>query len=103
MNSLVLNPCRCVAFLATSLSTTFLGAIRSATFLGAARSATCLGAVRTTVFLLFVILRVTFLPLGRERPADLVLGVARRATPRVACEVLRLEPAVLFLLIFFKT
>jgi hypothetical protein len=30
------------------------------------------------------------------------LGAARRATPRVVVEVLRLEPAVLFLVLFFK-
>jgi len=49
-----------------------------------------------------IILRVTFLPFDRPCPADLALGAARRTAPRETSEVLRLLPAVLFLLAFFK-
>jgi len=50
--------------------------------------------------LLVIILRVTFLPFVREAPDDLALGAARRTAPRETREVLRLLPAVLFLLLF---
>src|SRR3954469_8941794 len=100
MYSFVLKPWRCVAFLRASLSTTFFGVTtRSAVFLAAGRA--------EGVFLLVIILRVTFLPFvrlpfAREAPDDLALGAARRTAPRETREVLRLLPAVLFLLFFFN-
>jgi uncharacterized membrane protein YtjA (UPF0391 family) len=93
MNSFVLKPWRWVAtFFRISLSTTFFGGTRSAVFLT---------GWAVAVFLAFVILRVTFLPVGRVRPDDFGLGAARRTAPRETVEVLRLPPAVLFFELFF--